>query len=62
MTNLIEDGGDLVEELQADTSVSLDDAHPDVEDFSDRNWMPDPMDAPPGKLKNHLGPLQEINA
>lgn len=50
MTNLIEDGGDLVEELQADTSVNLDASNPEVEDYSDRNWMPDPMDAPPGQF------------
>jgi anaphase-promoting complex subunit 2 len=47
MTALIEEGGDLVDELERDGAGNLESLNNDAEDFSDPNWQPDPMDAPP---------------
>lgn len=49
MTALIEDGGDLVEELErGEAAHELDEKAGEAEDFTDRHWNPDPLDAPPG--------------
>jgi anaphase-promoting complex subunit 2 len=47
MTALIEDGGELVEELERDGADNLESMKDDAEDYSNPNWQPDPLDAPP---------------
>lgn len=55
MSNLIEEGGDLVSELQGGAGeIEMGKQHQEAEDYSDRHWMPDPLDAPPGESLSSL--------
>jgi anaphase-promoting complex subunit 2 len=44
VANLVGEGGDLVEENEQIAPIQT-----SVEDYSDRNWEPEPIDAGPGK-------------
>jgi anaphase-promoting complex subunit 2 len=49
VANLVgdEEGGDLIDENDAQLLQQ-----PDIEDYSDSNWEPEPMDAGPGEEGN----------
>lgn len=47
MSALIEEGGELVAELQQTGSGEIGSAQTEAENYSDPHWQPDPIDAPP---------------
>ena len=49
MTALLDENGELAEELEKEGAGQLDVMKDEPEDYSDLNWQPDPIDAPPSK-------------
>ena len=48
VANLVGEGGDLIEENEQVVPIQT-----SAEDYSDRNWEPEPMDAGPGESLRH---------
>jgi len=46
MTALLDENGELVEELEKEDPAQIESTTEGVEDYSDINWQPDPIDAP----------------
>lgn len=46
MTALLDENGELAEELEKEGGGSLESTMDEAEDYSDPNWQPDPIDAP----------------